>query len=149
MNVLLTVGNGMMGDDGAGVLLGQMLQEHPLEKWRVVNGGALPENLLPLVREMDASRVLIVDAADMDLPPGSIRFIHAERLEDPFLMTTHSLPLSYLVESLHEYVPRVDLVGIQPKIVAFGFPMSDDVRSAVEQIYSDLTHENLDWSFCN
>src|SRR5512139_1179701 len=81
MNVLLTVGNGMMGDDGAGVLLGQMLQEHPLEKWTVVHGGLMPENVLPLVREMNASHVLVVDAADMDLPPGSIRRIHAERLE--------------------------------------------------------------------
>ena len=26
MNILLTVGNGMMGDDGAGVLLAQMLR---------------------------------------------------------------------------------------------------------------------------
>jgi hydrogenase 3 maturation protease len=149
MNVLLTVGNGMMGDDGAGVLLGQMLRDHPLEKWTVINGGALPENVIHLVREMDARRVLVVDAADMDLPPGSIRLIHAQRLEDPFLMTTHSLPLSFLVESLCEYVPQVDLVGIQPKIVAFGFPISEDVRSAVEQIYSDLAHDNLDWSFCN
>ncbi len=109
----------------------------------------MPENVLHLVREMDASRVLVVDAADMDLPPGSIRLIHTERLEDPFLMTTHSLPLSFLVDALYEYVPQVDLVGIQPKIVAFGIPMSDDVRSAVEQIYSDLAHDNLDWSCCN
>ena len=109
----------------------------------------MPENALHLVREMEASRVLVVDAADMDLSPGSVRLIQAERLDDPFLMTTHSLPLSFLVESLREYVPRVDLVGIQPKIVAFGFPMSDDVRSAVEQIYSDLAHDNLDWISCN
>ena len=30
MNVLLTVGNGMMGDDGAGVLLAQMLRDGEL-----------------------------------------------------------------------------------------------------------------------
>jgi hydrogenase 3 maturation protease len=149
MNILLTVGNGMMGDDGAGGLLAQMLQEGPLENWMVLDGGSAPENVIHHIRDLEVSRVLVVDAADMDLLPGSIRRIHADRLEDPFLMTTHTLPLTFLIESLREFVPRVDLVGIQPSIVAFGFPMSDEVRSAVEQIYADLKNGTTDWSLCN
>ena len=149
MNVLLTVGNGMMGDDGAGVLLAQMLQERPLVDWSVVNGGSAPENVVHRIREMDAARVLVVDAADMDLEPGSIRRIHAERLEDPFLMTTHTLPLTFLIESLREFVPQVDFLGIQPNIVAFGFPMSEEVRGAVGQVYADLKNDVLNWSSCN
>jgi hydrogenase 3 maturation protease len=149
MNVLLTVGNGMMGDDGAGVLLAQMLGDQPLEDWRVVNGGSAPENVLHWIREMNAQRVLVVDAADMDLPPGSIRRINADRLEDPFLMTTHTLPLTFLIESLREFVPQADLIGIQPNIVAFGFPMSEEVRLAVGQVYVDLKNSRMDWSSCN
>jgi hydrogenase 3 maturation protease len=145
MNILLTVGNGMMGDDGAGVLLAEMLREHPLESWMVVNGGSAPENVVHHVRDADANRVLVVDAADMDLPPGSIRRIDADRLEDPFLMTTHTLPLSFLIESLHEFVPQVDLVGIQPGIVAFGFPMSEAVHSAVEEVYAALKNGTANW----
>jgi hydrogenase 3 maturation protease len=149
MNILLTVGNGLMGDDGAGVLLAQKLREHPLEGWTVLNGGSAPENHVHQIRNMDASRVLVVDAADMDLPPGSIRRIDADRLEDPFVMTTHTLPLSFLIEALHEFVPQVDLVGIQPGVVAFGFPMSEEVRLAVEQVYTDLKNGGADWSACN
>lgn len=149
MNILLTVGNGLMGDDGAGVLLAEMMHEHPVKDWAVLNGGSAPENIIHRVREVEPSRVLVVDAADMDLAPGSIRRIDADRLEDPFLMTTHILPLSFLIESLCEFVPQVDLVGIQPSIVAFGFPMSDEVRSAVEQIYADLKDGTTDWCLCN
>ena len=149
MNVLLTVGNGMMGDDGAGVLLAQMLRDQPLADWFVVNGGSAPENVLHRIREMDATRVLVVDAADMDLEPGAIRRINAENLDDPFLMTTHTLPLTFLVESLREFVPQVDLLGIQPTIVAFGFPMSEEVRNAVGQVYVDLKNSKMDWSSCN
>lgn len=149
MNILLTVGNGMMGDDGAGVLLAQMLHAHPLENWTVISGGSAPENVVHHLRDVDVSRVLIVDAADMDLPPGSIRFIHADRLEDPFFMTTHTLPLTFLIESLREFVPQVDLVGIQPSVVAFGFPIAEDVRLAVEQIYADLKNGVFAWSTCN
>ena len=46
MNILLTVGNGMMGDDGAGVLLAQMLCDQPLADWSAVNGGSAPENIV-------------------------------------------------------------------------------------------------------
>jgi hydrogenase 3 maturation protease len=149
MNVLLTVGNGMMGDDGAGVLLAQMLHERPLADWAVVNGGSAPENVVHRIREMDAARVLVVDAADMDLEPGAIRRIDADNLNDPFLMTTHTLPLTFLIESLREFVPQVDLLGIQPHIVAFGFPMSEEVRGAVGQVYADLKNGRMDWNCCN
>ena len=97
MNVLLTVGNGMMGDDGAGVLLAQMLRDAPLEEWTALNGGSAPENVVHRIREMDATRVLVVDAADMDLEPGSVRRINSDRLDDPFLMTTHTLPLTFMI----------------------------------------------------
>jgi hydrogenase 3 maturation protease len=149
MNILLTVGNGMMGDDGAGVLLAQKLRQQPLEDWTVLNGGSAPENMIHRIRDANASRVLVVDAADMDLPPGSIRRIDAGRLEDPFLMTTHTLPLSFLIEALREFVPRVDLIGIQPGVIAFGFPMSEEVRLAVEQVYADLQNGVSDWGTCN
>ncbi len=149
MNILLTVGNGMMGDDGAGALLAQMMREDPLADWIVLNGGSAPENVVYRIREMVAQRVLVVDAADMGLPPGSIRLIHADRLNDPFLMTTHTLPLTFLIESLHEFVPQVELLGIQPGIVAFGYPISDPVQKAVKQVYIDLKSGSTNWSVCN
>ena len=149
MNILLTVGNGMMGDDGAGALLAQMLRENPLEQWTVLHGGSAPENVVHQMREVDAQRVLVVDAADMDLPPGSIRLIQSDRLGDPFLMTTHTLSLTFLIESLRESIPQVDLLGIQPSVVAFGYPISDEVRKAVERVYADLKNNSADWSMCN
>lgn len=144
--LVLTVGNGMMGDDGAGVLLAQMMREAPLEGWEVINGGASPENVLHRVRELSPAQVLVVDAADMDLPPGSIRRIQVERLTDPFLMTTHALPLTFLVQALSEFVPEVEMVGIQPEVIAFGYPMSESVRQAVAQVYHQLSNSETAWS---
>ena len=143
--LVLTVGNGMMGDDGAGPLLARMLQQAPLPGWEVLSGGAAPENVLHVARELAPERVLLVDAADMDLPPGAIRRIPDERLEDPFLLTTHSLPLSYLIEALREFVPQVELLGIQPDIVAFGFPISENVKQAVARVYTGLRSGKEAW----
>lgn len=144
--LVLTVGNQMMGDDAAGPLLAQRMQRVPLGNWELLDGGATPENVLYSIREMNLDQVLVIDAADMDLTPGEVRLISAEKLEDPFLMTTHTLPLSYLVESLREFVPQVDLVGIQPQIVAWGYPVSKEVKQAVEQVYEDLKQDDFVWN---
>jgi hydrogenase 3 maturation protease len=141
--VVLTVGNALMGDDAAGVLLAQMLAKSPVEGWQVVNGGSAPENVLHRVRELDPELVLVVDAADMDLPAGTVQRIPEDSLQDPFLFTTHTLPLTFLIESLREFTPQVELLGIQPEVVAFGYPISAAVDHAVKQVYAALKNGTL------
>jgi hydrogenase 3 maturation protease len=143
--LVLTVGNGMMGDDAAGVMLARMLSDAPLDDWEVLNGGSAPENILHQARALAPEYILVVDAADMDLPAGMIRKIQDDYLDDPFLLTTHTLPLTYLIQSLREFVPRVELLGIQPEVVAFGYPVSPAVKQAVLQLYEGLKEEKLDW----
>jgi hydrogenase 3 maturation protease len=143
--LVLTVGNEMMGDDGAGPHLAQKLRRNPLENWDVLNGGSTPENFLHLVRELSPNSVWVVDAADMDLEPGEIRRIKAEKIQDPFFITTHSLPLCYLLETLGEFVPEVEMIGIQPEVVAFGYPLSTRVTQAVESVYQSLREDRIPW----
>jgi hydrogenase 3 maturation protease len=143
--LVFTVGNPMMGDDAAGALLARMLHDSPAGGWQVLDGGVAPESVLYRIREMAPGRVLVVDAADMDLAPGEIRLIGPDRIDDPFILTTHTLPLSYLMQSLMEFVPRVELLGIQPRLVAFGFPVSREVRQAVERVYADLQLDEPGW----
>lgn len=142
MNVILTVGNSMMGDDGAGPLLAEMLTQSPAAGWTVIDGGSSPENVSHEVEALAPQRVIVVDAADMALEPGSVRLIDDAAIADMFIMTTHNLPLSFLIERLREFVPDVLFLGIQPDIVAFHFPMTDPVRHAVETVHADLCAGN-------
>jgi hydrogenase 3 maturation protease len=137
-NLVITVGNDMMGDDGAGPLLAHMIKQAPLEDWEVLEGGNVPENYVFKIREMEPERVIIVDAADMDLETGEIALIDKDGIASSFLITTHTLPLTYLMEAIREFVPRVELLGIQPEIVAFGYPVSPLVKKAVECVYAWL-----------
>ena len=139
--LVFTVGNDMMGDDGAGPMLARMLQESPLEGWAVLDGGSAPENYIFKIREMAPEQVLVVDTADMHLPVGAVRMIGREQIGSLFLMTTHSLPLSYLMQAIAEFVPCVDMIGIQPGTVAFGVPVSKQIEQGVERVY-DWLKEN-------
>lgn len=136
--VVLTVGNSLMGDDAAGPLLASLLAQAPARDWQVVNGGSMPENEVQHVRSLRPQRVLIVDAAEMDLRPGEIRIVDEDIIAEQLFLTTHTLPLTFLLKLLRDFVPVVQLLAIQPALVAFSYPMSPDVRRAVELIHKNL-----------
>ncbi|MDQ6570684.1 MAG: hydrogenase maturation peptidase HycI, partial [Haemophilus parainfluenzae] len=48
----------MMGDDGAGPYLYQLLSENPLPKWTALDGGSAPENVAHIVRDMKPDLLL-------------------------------------------------------------------------------------------
>jgi len=136
--LVVTVGNDMMGDDGAGPMLARMIRQTPLVDWDMLEAGNVPENYLFRIREMAPERVVIVDAADMGLVAGEIGLIDKEGIASSFLLSTHALPLNYLMEAIGEFVPSVELLGVQPEVVAFGWPLSPQVKRAVERIYAWL-----------
>ncbi len=136
--ILLTVGNPMMGDDGAGPALAKLCQANPVEGWVVIEGGTMPEDALHIIRREQPERVLVVDAADFGEQAGEVRVIESEMINDMFMVSTHSLPLNFLIDELKTFVPEVIFVGIQPAIVAFSFPMTEMVTSAVQRIYQRL-----------
>ncbi|TKI05388.1 hydrogenase maturation peptidase HycI [Martelella alba] len=135
---MLTVGNSMMGDDGAGPLLAELMTQQPVAGWQVVNGGSAPENVVHQVRALRPRRVVVVDAADMGLTPGATRLIDPADIAGMFIMSTHNLPLNFLIDQLKEDIADVWFVGIQPDVVAFYFPMTDPVVRAVRDVYQRL-----------
>jgi hydrogenase 3 maturation protease len=136
--VILTVGNAMMGDDAAGPLLSSLLERSPAPGWQVVDGGSAPEDEVHRVRKLAPNRVLVVDATEMELAPGAVRLVDDRFISEQFIITTHKLPLSFLIAALRESVPEVLFLGIQPSLVAFGYPISPAVEKAVVNIHAHL-----------
>jgi hydrogenase 3 maturation protease len=139
LNVILTVGNSMMGDDGAGPLLGELLRANPVAGWTVIDGGSAPENVAHQVSELKPQRVIVFDAAEMGIAPGEVRYVDDRSIAEMFIMTTHNLPLNFLIERLREEIGEVLFLGVQPDVVAFYFPMTETVRKAVECLHGDLS----------
>ncbi|PWC14467.1 hydrogenase maturation peptidase HycI [Brenneria corticis] len=139
-NMVLTVGNTMMGDDGAGPRLAERMTQNPVAGWSVIDGGAIPENAAHTLRALRPRRLLVVDASDMGLAPGEIRIVDPARIAEDLLMNTHNLPLNFLIDQLKDDIPEVIFIGIQPALVAFYFPLSAEVERAVERIYQRLAN---------
>ena len=88
---------------------------------------------------------MIFDATEMELPPGKIRRIDKDAIAETIFVSTHTLPLNFLIEQLEDEINEVLFIGIQPDLVAFGFPMTQAVKSAVEFFY-DFLKNNGDLS---
>jgi len=136
--VVLGVGSELRGDDAAGLLVVDALERDPLERVHALAGGTSPENRTSEIRRLSPSQLIIVDSADMGLPPGSLRIIDPGEI-DKVSPGTHSLPLSLLAG----YVSRetgcaVTVIGIQPRSLQLEAGISDEVRAAVQETVDAL-----------
>ncbi len=144
-NIVFCVGSVLRGDDAAGPLLAKRLEDEPISGWLAVDGGQTPENDLGYLRRLAPKRLLLVDAAVMELEPGAIRRLAPENVAIQSLITTHTLPITYLLGELESTGAEVTFLGIQPAGTEFFDPVSPAVRKAVERIYQTLK-EGADFS---
>jgi hydrogenase maturation protease len=137
LTVVLGVGNELYRDEGVGVVVARQLalEELPPEV-RVVEGALGGINLL---FEMEgASLVIVLDAVDMGLPPGTVRAFTPEEVEvvpPAMVASLHQVGLGQVLElgQLIGVRPRVHIVGIQPEAVAPGFDLTDTVTQAIPE----------------
>ena len=141
---ILGIGNSLRSDDAAGVLvareLGKSRLMRDLDFVRVWDAGHAPENSTAVLRRFGPQIVLLIDAAQLDEAPGTIRWIDMEDL-DGLSASTHSMPLSMLAKYLNlELGCDLKLLGIQPRSNEFGEMVSAEVLQAVEKIVAELTN---------
>ena len=146
--LVLGIGNTMKGDDGVGPYVvgrlndrlcslaatsdGAEAAERGTERV-AIDGGMVPENYSSVVRKHSPDRLVLVDAAEMGLPPGSSRVIPPERA-GVMCVSTHNMPLSLFVSYVKEFCPDVVLVGIQPERMQLGAAMCREVWEGADEI---------------
>jgi hydrogenase 3 maturation protease len=132
--VLLAVGSELRGDDAAGLLVAEELQNHKLPNLEVLIGGTAPENLTGEIKRLKPSHLVIVDAAEMNEAPGTIKLVLPEEIGG-FSFSTHSLPLKVMVDFIRQDWPcEVLIIAIQPANLSFGAQVSGAVRRAARQV---------------
>ena len=142
MNLLLGIGNDLLADDGIGCLVADRLV-HP--DWHSVIAGTVPENFTRRIREVHPDILILVDAAQMNLPPGSLRIVPQDRVADAGI-GTHQLPLDALCDVVSPYCGRIVIIGIQPGVVEIGEEMTRAVTVAGEDLITlimDGGYQNL------
>ena len=166
---VLGIGSELRGDDAVGLLVldylrrkvgphslcgrsypaGQRCTALPSEKLqraarRVVklfNGGTAPENLTGEIRRFKPGHLIMIDAVDMGKKPGTIALVDIKKTENTAFLT-HKLPVKLMLDYLAaEMTFTVIFIGIQPKNLDFGVPVSRPVVRAGREVADLLIKE--------
>lgn len=135
---ILGVGQTLRGDDGVGLAVVRGLRPYAHPNLLLIEAAHAPENCTSQVRRFAPDLVLLVDAAQMEEPPGTIRWLDW-RSCDGLSASTHTMPLSLLGEYFTA-VLRCDiaLIGIQPASLELGETLSPEATAAARQVVEAL-----------
>jgi hydrogenase maturation protease len=133
---IVGVGHELRGDDAAGLLaaraLTPVLAGQP--NLLVLEGGPAPENLTGALRRFQPDIVLLLDAAQFDAPPGTVRWLDW-RAAAGFGASTHAGSLNLVGQYLSaELDCQVALLGIQLGGDVLGAPLTPAVAAAVSAL---------------
>ncbi len=139
--LVLGIGNVLLRDDGVGVHVLRELERRaecgdvalPRDT-RLIDGGTLGLDLLPLLAGSRA--LLLLDAVDLGLAPGSVAVLHGDALRAGARVTRAVLPAGVgdllAAARLAGVLPAaIALVGVQAGEIAAGLALTADVRAAL------------------
>jgi len=143
--MVLGIGNTLKGDDGIGIYIVEKVNKYLKEAKSeviVIDCGTTPENYTSVIRKHNPDTLILVDAADMGLSPGSYRIIPPERIE-VMHFSTHTIPLSVFISYVSEFCGEVVLIGIQPDKMEVGTVLSSKVQRSGDMVTKFIIRERL------
>jgi hydrogenase maturation protease len=147
---VLGVGNVLLSDDGVGVHAIRRLEEvvRLPEEVQVLDGGTKGLDLLQYLEGV--SHLLIVDAVEVDEPPGTLRRLAGEEVPAylSLKMSPHEigLPDMLFAAQLRELYPdEVVIWGVQPATMEVGLELSPPVASILDALVEAVVKELEEW----
>ena len=151
-DVVLGVGNPLMGDDGLGIAVVAHVQSAwgDAPELMIVDGGTWGMNLLPIIEQ--ARRVLIIDAIDRGARPGTIVTLERDEIPRYFgrTLSPHQLDLREVLAlaDLRGTLPEETVaVGIQPEQIELSLELSPVVAAAVPALLDDIAARLAAWGY--
>ncbi len=125
--MILGVGNPIRGDDGAGpYLIKQLMGKVDAA---LLDCEEVPENFLGKITESRPDTILIIDAIDLGMSPGTVALL--EDIENMSYSTHHPSLQLFIDWVKKETMADVLILGIQPKSTDFGSETSDQVKETL------------------
>ena len=134
--LILGLGNTLMTDEAVGVIvIRRLLAEGGLGDVGLLDGGTLSFTLAAPIG--DSPRLIVVDAAIMGEPPGTVRVFEDEAMDRQLSgigKSVHEVSLMDLMDMarITDSLPqRRALVGVEPAVIEWGEELSPAVAAAV------------------
>lgn len=130
---IIGIGSDLRADDAAGVEVVRSLRRHLTSpNVLLIDGGVAPENFTAQIKKFRPSHVIMIDATDLGLKPGTASIVDLNTITGPSIFS-HRLPLSIFADYLRAHdEAKIILIGIQPANARIGAAMSKQVKKSVD-----------------
>ncbi len=150
MVIVLGIGNLLLSDEGFGVQVVKVLQQHydfPSDV-KVVDGGTLGWELVPVLE--DARSLIIIDAVLGNKPPGSLYRFEANDVIRYFKqkLSTHEAGLQEILAYLTmkgKVFKHLIILGVEPHTLETGIQLSLEVKAKVSIVIEEILNILKQW----
>jgi len=137
--VIAGIGNPLRKDDFVGVKIVRNLRNKVSEAVYLIECETVPESFIQPIEEFKPTHILIIDAALLNLKPGSARLIDSAQLAELPAISTHALPLKIFCEYLEKTTgAEIALLVIQPGDASFGEGLTAELEKTAKELASLL-----------
>lgn len=127
--IIAGIGNPLRKDDFVGVEIVRSLQKKVSRSVCLIECETVPESFIELITAFKPTHILIIDAAMLNLKPGSSKLIEPDQMVERLAISTHALPLRIFCEYLGKATEaKITLLGIQPKDASFGEGLTTELK---------------------
>ena len=136
--VVAGVGSSIRRADFVGVEIVRNLREKTSRSVYLIECETVPESFIGPISEFKPPHVLIIDAALLNLKPGSTKRIDPNKIAG-VPISTHALSLRVFCEYLARTTgAKVALLAVQPKETGFGEGLTREIQKTAKDLTSLL-----------
>jgi hydrogenase 3 maturation protease len=138
--VIAGIGNPLRKDDFVGVKIVRNLRNKVSEAVYLIECETVPESFMKPIEEFKPTHILVIDAALLNLKPGSSKLVEPTQLAEQTAISTHALPLQIFCEYLARTTKaKIALLVIQPKDASFGEELTAELEKTAKHLTSLLS----------
>jgi len=133
--VIAGIGNPLRKDDFVGVEIVRNLQNKVSQSVYLIECETVPESFIEPIAEFKPTNILVIDAALLNLDPGSSKLIEPDQMVKQTAISTHALPLRIFCEYLAKTTgAKIALLLVQPKDAGFGEGLTIELRKTAVKL---------------
>lgn len=123
--VIMTIGNVLLSDDGVGpMIFHEIFNQLTNDSLLLINAELNPENYIKTILRFNPTHVVMIDAIEANLEPGTILFFKNTNIENKLFSqaSTHMISILNINKRVLEENKNIKIlnVGIQVKSTEFG-----------------------------
>jgi hydrogenase 3 maturation protease len=133
--VIAGIGNPLRKDDFVGIKIVRDLKNKVPSSVHLIECETVPESFLESITEFNPSHILIIDAALLNLEPGTSKLVAPKELQERQVVSTHAIPLQIFCQYLTQTIEaKIALLVIQPEDTSFGEGLTQKLENTAKRV---------------